>query len=503
MNRLPLFVALTIGMLLGSAATWWISHRSMAGMSDAVPSTAAAAEKPVLYWYDPMVPNQHFDKPGKSPFMDMELVPKYAGAADDSAGSVSIDPRLVQNLGVRTGTATLGTLSATLRSTGTVAFDETAVTLVQARVAGIVEQLKVRAPLNSVVKGEHLMTLLAPEWTAAQGEYLSLRQARGPGLEALRSAARQRLSLLGMSEAQIRAVERSGRAQQRIAIHAPRAGIVGELLVREGASVMAGTPLLRINGLDPVWINAAVPEAQLARVMPGATVRIETPAYPGESFAGEVQTLLPELDALTRTQTARIVVANPKQRLVPGMYARVQVLAGAAQAKQVLLPSEAVIATGTRNVVIVELGEGRFRAQEIRIGDEADGQTVVLEGLQADSKVVLSGQFLIDSEASLLGTLARLESAPSEASEASAEDAEPAVTQYATGGTVKSIEGQKWAIATDTIPELEMGAMRMTFILSESLPANDIQPGQRVSFSFFRNSDGDFEISKISIEGQP
>jgi len=406
MNAPRWMFALGLGLLVGSAGTWLVlQHRAGAPVAQ---GAAPAADPKVLYWYDPMMPDQHFDKPGKSPFMDMQLVPRLAGASgNEDAGIITLDPRAVQNLGVRTTRAERGTLASAIRAAGEVTFDERAVAVVQARVAGIVERLDVRAALTPVRKGQTLLTLLAPDWTAAQEDFLALRNARAPGLDALRAASRQRLLLLGMGEGQIRALEQGGRAQTRIAVTAPRDGVVGELSVREGATVMAGTPLLRINGLDTVWISAAIPEAQSGRVAPGMPVQAEFAAFPGERFAGTIEALLPGLDATTRTQTARIVLGNPGHRLAPGMFARVDIDATHGVAA-VLVPTDAVIATGTRNVVIVADGNGRFRAQQVRVGAEAGGRTQILEGIADGDSVVQSGQFLIDSEASLAGTLARL-----------------------------------------------------------------------------------------------
>lgn len=406
MNPMRLLLAAMFGVVLGVAATWWVLHRATPPPAPTPADSSTAAEK-VLYWYDPMVPNQHFDKPGKSPYMDMQLVPKLAGASVERSGVVSIDPREVQNLGARTARAERGTLTSLIRATGTVAFDERAVSVVQARVSGIVERLDVRAPLTTVRQGQPLLTLLAPDWTAAQEDYLSLRRSHARGLDDLLAASRQRLLLLGMSEAQIRAIEQDGHAQARISVTAPRAGVIGELSVREGATVAVGTPLLRINGLDTVWINAAIAETQIGRMTTVSSVAIELPAIPGERFAGQIEALLPDIDASTRTQTARIVLPNPGHRLAPGMFARVEI-AAANPGTRVLIPTDAVIATGTRTVVIVADGQGRFRAQEVRTGDEAGGKTQILDGIHEGESVALSGQFLIDSEASLSGTLARL-----------------------------------------------------------------------------------------------
>ena len=509
MRPISVILAATAGLAIGIATTWFVMHRSADSAPASAPGSSAPAEKKALYYYDPMVPAQHFDKPGKSPFMDMQLVPKYAGGSGESAGEgagvVSIDPREVQNLGVRTARAERGALTSTVRVTGTVAFDERAVTVVQARVAGIVERLDVRAPLTAVKQGQSLLTLLAPDWTAAQEEYLSLRRMHAQGLDELRAAARQRLLLLGMSEAQIHAAEKSGQGQTRITVSAPRDGVVGELAVREGATVMAGAPLLRINGLDTVWINAAIPEAQVGRVASGSSVQAQLRAFPGEHFAGQIEELLPDIDAATRTQTARIVLRNPDHRLAPGMFAQVEISGASEKTTGVLVPTEAVIATGTRSVVIVDDGKGRFRAQQVHIGDEADGKTQVLEGVKDGEAVVLSGQFLIDSEASLTGTLARL-AGSDEGTGSTKSSTEPAAAEsgaardlHLAEGSVARIDGDRWTIAADAIPSLDMGAMTMTFVCPQRVPADDIRPGQRVSFSFFRNAKGDFEIDTITV----
>ncbi len=499
MRPIPLIIVAAAGLSIGIASTWFVMRRHEAAPQAAA---SASAEKKTLYWYDPMVPDQHFDHPGKSPFMDMQLVPKFAGDAGGSGDVVSIDPRQVQNLGLRTARAERGPLVSSVRASGSVAFDERAVTVVQARTAGIVERLDVRAPLATVKQGQALLTVLAPDWTAAQAEYLSLRHSRSSGLEGVRTAARERLLLLGMSEGQIRAIEQRGQAQARITIVAPRDGVIGELSVREGATVAAGTPLLRINGLDTVWVNAAIPEAQIHRVTPASPVEAEFPAYPGERFAGQVESLLPDIDAATRTQTARIVLKNPGHRIAPGMFARLTFTGAAQETTGLLVPSEAVIATGTRSVVIVAEGNGHFRPQEVRLGDEADGKSNVIEGIKDGETVVLSGQFLIDSEASLTGTLARLgggNAAPTAANDAvmPSEDARP---MHMASGTVERIEGDHWTIAADAIASLDMGAMTMTFIKPASLEVVSIQSGQRVSFSFVRTADGTFEIKKIALD---
>ena len=497
MRTLTLVIAVAVAFALGIAATLFVTRQ---------PATASkvpvAADKSALYWYDPMVPQQHFNAPGKSPFMDLQLVPKYADSGGEDTGTVRIDPRQTQNLGVRTAKAERGTLTRTVHATGALAFDERSITVVQSRVAGIVEKLWVRAPLSAVTRGQSLVTLIAPDWTAAQEEYLSLRRAKADGLDALRAAARQRLILVGMDEAQVRAVERTGQAQTRITIPASRDGVITDLAVREGASVMAGTPLATISGLNTVWMNAAIAETDSGRVAAGAAAIANLAAFPGEQFTGSVETLLPDLDPATRTQRARIVLPNPQGRLAPGMFASVEITPAAPAKESVLVPSEAVIATGTRNVVIVDDGKGRFRAQEVRIGEESVGKTVVLDGVQEGEAVVLSGQFLIDSEASLSGTLARLDESAPASSSPRADTAPAQNAQHAATGVVRGIDGHRWTIATDAIASLDMEAMTMTFVCPAKAPASDIRVGQRVSFTFFSNAEGQFEIAKITALGE-
>ena len=492
MRRILMGSAIVGAFLAGLAVMAWWSPR--APIDDAgQPEPAAKGEREVLYWYDPMLPQHRFDAPGKSPFMDMMLVPKYAGDAGDS-GSVTIDPRLVQNLGIRTAPAVLDRIDRSVEANGVVTFDEREIAVVQARVEAIVERLYVRATLDPVEAGQPLLALIAPDWTAAQEEYLSLRRARTPDLQNLIEAARRRLLLLGMSETQIRAIERSGRSDTRIVIHAPRDGVVAELAVREGARVMAGSSLLTINGLSTVWINAAVPEASAGIVSKGAKAIASVPAYPGQRFEGTVDAVLPNVDPQTRTLSARIVLDNLDQRLTPGMFVALQLQPADAGPRCVLVSTEAIIATGTRQVVIIAEGQGRFRAQEVRVGIESGGRSEILEGVEPGEEVVLSGQFLIDSEASLSGALARL------SSESSASDrTQPPAERHAADGVVTRIEAGAWSIDTGPVPSLQMGAMDMTFLPPVSTSA--IAVGERVRFTFFSNADGAFEIDEITSVG--
>jgi len=362
--------------------------------------------KKILYWHDPMVPGQRFDHPGKSPFMDMQLVPVVEGGAD--TGAIEISPRLQQNLGVRTALVARGQLHPEITASASVAYDERDVALVQARANGFVERLRVRATLDAVREGEPLADLYVPDWVAAQVEYLAVKDLNSPGAADLADGARQRMRLAGMPEDLIRALEKRGRPQSRFTLLAPISGVITELMAREGMTVTVGSSLFRINGLRKVWVNAEVAETLGERVHPGDAVHARTAALPGVVFDGRVAAVLPSVNVATRTLTARVELANPKMELLPGMFVTVQ-FAPAALADVLLVPSEAVIETGTRRVVMLAEGDARFRRVNVETGTQGGGQTEIRSGLALGQKVVVSGQFLIDSEASLKATEARLQ----------------------------------------------------------------------------------------------
>jgi membrane fusion protein, copper/silver efflux system len=447
--------------------------------------------KKVLYWHDPMVPAQKFDKPGKSPFMDMQLVPVYADASGDE-GTVAISARVQQNLGVRTAEVKQGAFTAAVEAVGSVAYNERDVALVQARANGYLERLYVRAPLDPVRKGQPLAELYVPDWVAAQEEYLSAKRISAQTNErGLAEAAAQRMRLAGMNEEQIRAVDAGGKLQPRLIITAPIGGVVGELTAREGMTVMAGAPLFRINGLSTVWVNAEVPEASAAQVRPGNPVEARTPAVAGTMFKGKVSAILPEVNPATRTIKARIEIANPGGQLVPGMFATVN-FTPAARKDVLLVPSEAVIQTGKRSVVVVAQGDGKFAPVDVEVGLDSNGQTEIRKGLQTGQRVVVSGQFLVDSEANLKASATRMGEMP-------APVAGPSASATHRGqGKVESIGKDEITISHGPIASLQWGAMTMGFKPPATGLPKDVQVGDTVAFEIRADKDGTFEIASIA-----
>ncbi|WP_282363708.1 efflux RND transporter periplasmic adaptor subunit [Pseudomonas sp. PS01297] len=393
-NKTKVTGLVVAALALGVAAGWWAGQPRDTGMA---PSMAASAPK-ALYWYDPMFPQQKFDKPGKSPFMDMQLVAQYADDKAD-AQTLRVDPGQTENLGVRLATVSRGMLATRVMASGVLGFNERDVAVVQARTPGFVERVYTLAPGDVLKPDAALADVLVPEWAAAQEEFLALKRV---GDSALLAAARQRLRLTGMPSALIAQVERSGKVQPVLTVTSPVGGVLQTLNVRQGMTLALGETLAQVNGLGSVWLTVAVPEAQAAAVAPGQTVEARLPAFAGEVFKGTVSTILPQTNADSRTLQVRVELANPGARLRPGLTAQVSLEQGIDQ-HVLWVPSEAVIRTGHQALVMLAEEGGHYRPVEVRTGPENDGQTAILQGLQEGQQVVSSGQFLLDSEASLKG----------------------------------------------------------------------------------------------------
>ena len=395
-------IASAIGLVaIGIGGGYWWAQRG-AGAHTQMSESAAplAQERKALYWYDPMVPDQHFDKPGKSPFMDMQLVPKYA---DGATTGVRIDPGVQQSVGIRTAVVESGRLTTRIQAPATLTWDLRQESVVSARADAIVSRLHVNAPFESVRRGQPLATVLAPAWGSAIAEAHALGQASSASARSLQSAANQRLRMLGLSGT------RAGR-DGGVDLLSPSEGVVSEVLVREGQTVTVGMPLFRINGMTTLWLEAAIPQGGVGGIGPGTKVEAAISAVPGRTFAGEVEALLPQIDPTSRTQRARVVLRNEEGLLVPGMFAELTLLSEAGNDVP-LVPTEALVATGSDNRVIVARADGGFEPVRVQTGRSSGGRTEILAGLKGGERVVTSGQFLIDSEASLSGALQRLDAA--------------------------------------------------------------------------------------------
>ena len=372
-------------------------------------STGVAAEdKEILYWVAPMDPNYRRDEPGKSP-MGMDLVPVYAGEGDGS--TVSIPPEVVQNLGVRTARSERSRLWRGIDTVGYVDYDESKVSHIHLRTEGWLERLHVESEGERVSRGQRLFDLYSPELVNAQEEYL---QALKLGNRDLAQASRDRLSALGIPADQIAQLKKSRRVQQTVAIHAPQDGVVATLPVREGMFVKPEMRVMSLAELSTVWLLADVYERQADWVKVDQPAEVRLAYRPGEVWEGRVEYIYPSLDPKTRTLKVRLRFDNPDEALKPNMYASVRIFGGPRE-DIIVIPLEGLIRTGSAERVIIALGDGRFEAREVRAGIESGDWVEIVAGLDAGEEVVISGQFLIDSEASFRASMMRMstpESAP-------------------------------------------------------------------------------------------
>ncbi|HKY91535.1 MAG TPA: efflux RND transporter periplasmic adaptor subunit [Nevskiaceae bacterium] len=414
MNRtIPLVI---VGVAVAVAGGAWLAKRQ-----DGVETShrhqpvRQVSPQGKVYYTCLMHPQVRKDAPGNCPICGMQLVERHeapaAGAGDPDAPVtagparstiVSIDPRMVQNLGIRTAVVESGSLASTLEATGSVAVDERRIVAVESRAAGWIERLEVHAVGETVRKGQVLASLYSPDLRAAQEE-LALAQRTGDAT--LIEGARTRLRLLGVATG-------PGASVRGVSLVAPESGVVTELMRRQGEQVAPGTPLLKIADLSTVWVLVDIPEAQAGALAIGTMAQARFAAIAGRAFDGRLEHLYPTLDTQTRSVRARLVFDNPQGLLRPGMFGRVTLSRPAASGAATLVPTEAVIRTGTRSVVIVVDDEGHYRPVDVVVGQEGHDRMVVTEGLQAGQRVVVSGQFLIDSEASLLGAYNRIGAGP-------------------------------------------------------------------------------------------
>lgn len=509
-------IAVAVSALgVGGGLGYWLADHRMNSMPETAMNNAASSPE-ILYWYDPMKPDQHFDKPGKSPFMDMQLVAKYADSGSDSSAadtmSIKVDPSITQNLGVRVSQVTQGVLNDGITVTGVIQFNDRQVAVMQARSSGFVERVYARAAGDVIARGAPIADLLVPDWAGAQIEYLAVLKM---GDSSLTHAARQRLLLLGMPADLVARVDQTRQQQATITLSAPIGGVIQSLDVRSGMTLSAGQTLAKINGLDSVWLEAAVPEAQAGSIQVGSTITAHLTAYPSDTFNGKVIAILPDINMDSRTLRVRIELPNRNGQLKTGMFAQVQLKTGNHQT-QLLIPEEAVIRTGTRNVVILALEGGRFQPVQVTLGQAANGQIAILSGLQAGQKIVASGQFLIESEASLQGVLAKMNAGQQTATSAAigheamsssattsatlpAVALKPvqAISAYQGLGKVESMTATDITISHQPIAAIGWGAMTMSFKLNHQKVAAGVNVGDQVNFGF-QQVKNDYVISTLA-----
>ncbi|GBE36976.1 cation efflux system protein CusB precursor [bacterium BMS3Bbin07] len=417
-------------VLLLFAGVLWLALRgdgnqtsTSAGVKagEAVEEGSAKAERKIKYWQAPMDPTYISDKPGKSP-MGMELIPVYEDEAEDEVeGVIKIDPVTVQNMGVRTKKITKRPFFATIRTVGYITYDEELVQDVNTKISGWVEKLYVDTTGEDVDEGQKLLSIYSPALVATQEEYLQALQYKKKtsdsafanvvrGADTLLESTRKRLLLMDIDPRQIKALEERGEVQKSMVLRSPATGTVIKKPVFEGMKVNPGMKLYTIADLSRVWVMVSFYEYELPFLKLDQEAVMSLPYEPGVTYKGRITFIYPYLSKKTRTVQVRMEFENPDLKLKPDMYVNV-VLKSRISADAILVPSEAVIRTGLRNIVITSLGGGKFLPKEVELGAEAEGFVQVLSGLKTDDIAVVSGQFLIDSESNLREAINKMLSA--------------------------------------------------------------------------------------------
>lgn len=433
MNKLVLTViALLLVALAGFGGYFFGSKGKIHKETPVAMSATQETEKKIKYWVAPMDPQYIRNAPGKSP-MGMDLIPVYEEENEKNAESaVRIDSVTVQNMGVRTARVESRKLSRSIRTVGLVAYDEKRVTQVQSKVEGWIEKLYIDFTGKFVKKDDMLLEIYSPQLVSSQEEYLGALEFRdkmkespypeiAAGADSLMESARKRLDYLDVPKHQIMELTKGRKIMKTLHIHSPNKGVVINKHIQEGVYVKPGMPLYTLADISKVWVHADIYEYELPWVKEGQEVTMTLSYFPGRAFKGKVAYIYPYLEAKTRTVKVRLDFDNFNWELKPDMYANIEI-ESAIQGSDTAVPSEAVILSGERRVVVVDLGDGRFMPKDVKLGIESgDGYYQVLEGLEEGDRVVVSAQFLIDSESRLKEAISKMLKVGSENSEAAHE----------------------------------------------------------------------------------
>jgi len=516
-----LAVAMAAGGLI--AGQWWGARQhapgSVAPSGQATADQTVPAGRKILYYRNPMGLPDTSPVPKKDP-MGMDYIPVYEGEdqGKGSATQLRIGTEKVQKLGVRTEAAALRPLARVVRASGRIEPDERRVYSITPKFEGYVERLHVNATGQPVGRGQALFEVYSPELVSAQREYAIAAQGvrtlagtdAAAGMKQLAEASLQRLRNWDIPVEQVDALARTGEVRRTVTFRSPVAGIVTDKKAVQGMRFMPGDTLYQVTDLGTVWVIADVFEQDIGSLKPGAKATVRLNAYPDKAFSGTVTYVYPTLKAETRTVPVRIELPNPGQLLKPAMFAQVELAAG--DARPVLtVPDSAVIDSGTRRLVLVQVAEGRFEPREVKLGARGDSYLQVLDGVREGEQVVVSANFLIDAESNLKAAVGALSGhsghgtppagAGAAASTTSAPQP-PAVTGAAGHkgeGTVEDIDSKAGTLSLNHGPIATLGwpAMSMEFKVANDSLLRDLKPGAKVDFEFVERQQGEWVITSI------
>lgn len=491
----PLVLTAVFGLGLGVGI---VAMMYFAGSSNPSRTSQAALEKQPLYWAAPMDKSYRSDSPGTSP-MGMELIPVYAdeAGADDNRNLVRINPTVENNIGVRTAIVSSSESLPVIETVGTIQIDDDNTSVVDVRTEGWIEHMPVKAIGDEVRKGQLLFQIYSRPLVSAQDEYL---QATRMGSTNLISATRSRLLSLGMSERAIQNLRESGQSERLMNIYAPRSGIATQMGAGEGGFVKPGMNVLKIADLKSVWAIADVFEDQAHQVHPGQDVSMRMSGMPGREWKGKVEYIYPTVNAKARTVQVRIGFDNADGLLRPDMFVRLRIETGSGMPTMdmpgtLVIPREALIRTGRTERVILALGDGHYQPAKVVSGQEIGDDIEILSGLGAGETIVVSSQFLLDSEASLRGTVLRMtpgepESSASNLETSSEKSGAKQASEVETKGTVVSVMQEHGMVTIDHAPvaALDWPSMTMSFVTKPDL-LKGINKGDHVDITILVTPD--------------
>ena len=482
--KMPIIAALIVGLAGGVLISNYtiLGEPLDIGGVDKIP-----AEKMPLYWVAPMDSTFRRDEPGKSP-MGMDLLPVYAGAAGDDENTVSINALVEQNLGVRTSKAERRSLWRKVEATGYIGYDESHLSQINVRTEGWVQRLLVETEGERVEKGQLLFEFYSPQLVNAQKEYI---QAKRRSENRLVAAARQKLVALGISAPGIERLDRTGKVSETVQVLAPQGGIITRLNVQEGIFIKPATEVMSLADLSTVWLQAGVFESQAEWVTQAQSAEARLNYMPGEVFSGRVDYVYPVLDPVTRTLQVRLRFENPEERMKPNMYARVTIF-GKSHPGALSIPREALIRGARFDRVVVALGDGKFTVREVISGIESGEWVEIKSGLQVGDEVVTSSQFLIDSEASMTGSIHRLDSS-------GGMNADNTARIVFGNGIVEAVNAdtRRIRISHGPIEDLGWAAMTMEFDVLPGVGLEKINIGENIRFELHPSEVGDYQINVV------
>ncbi|MBI5435769.1 MAG: efflux RND transporter periplasmic adaptor subunit [Nitrosomonadales bacterium] len=500
-----------------SAAGYWFDTRMATQVPTEAASAVAARKEPkILYYRNPMGLPDTSPAPKKDN-MGMDYLPVYEGGDEPgSTNQLKISVEKVQKLGVRTEQAAMRVLDKTVRAVGRVEANERHIYNIAPKFEGWIEKLYVNTTGEPVKKGQALLDVYSPELVSAQREYAiaaqgveSLKEADGDtrrSMQQLAESSLLRLKNWDISAQQVQGLAKSETAKRDLTFHAPVNGIVLEKKALQGMRFMPGEMLYQIADLSSVWVIADVFEQDIALVSTGVKARVKINAYPDKVFEGFITYVYPTLNPATRTVPVRLEIANPDGLLKPAMFAQVEIPVPG-KGKVLAVPVSAVIDSGTRQIVLVQLAEGRFEPREVRLGSRSDNYVEVLDGIAEGEQVVVAANFLIDAESNLKAALGGLGHAhgggtPQGDAKGAMEQAKPAVVGHQAEGKLDGVDSKagRVTITHGPIKTLDWPGMTMDFALANPSLATGIQPGSAISFELVERKPGEWVITKLQAK---